>query len=282
MLTSMGALTKFFTIRSAGFIIVFLAVLLGIFNRSGTSKIDFEPPFEQGDTFYYEIAGRQISNTTDLKHNGTMYFTVLMRNSTHIRIKEVKHETVSGISDQKLTYTEFHPVTYALIHIRSRTLEPFGISVWHWVDLTVLQTGKSHSIVGENMRLVEETFWEKGNISRPAYRFLANRSFSASSNSFSRSWYDCYYDADYGYPLLFSTHFHQWEVQSLSVSELDNRTLSRSDYYFSFVETNSTLSYRLGKDDMRPTDPIPVIGIAMLLFVMIYANLVKKEPRNPD
>jgi hypothetical protein len=242
--------------------------------RSGES---FKLQYDKGDTFFYEINGQQISKNLYLKHNGTMFFTVLMRNLTHIHVKEVKHEIVSGFRENKAIYTEFHPTSYALVDIRTRTLVPFEITVWHWIDPTSSRIGEIFSIVGESMTLVEKTTWQGGKANRSALRFLTQSALLQKENRFTQSWYDCYYDANYGFPLMFSTHFHQWELpaydetRKLPALKLANRTISRSDYFLAFVETNATFLPPQMKCETESTSLSLNFGITMLALVMSHS-----------
>ena len=216
-----------------------------------TPKIIIEPrkfvvPFQVGDAFFYEIKGHQLSNDTDLQHKGNMSFIVLMRNSSYIEIKEMKYEIVSGFRDMEPEYVEFHPVSYALIDIHSRELFPFEMSVWHWVDPTSVDPGEAVSIVGESMTLLEKTKWMTASDSRNALHFQANISLIQRGNMFEAFWYDCYYDAEYGFPLQFSTHFRLWEEYSCRTlqeplsTKIENRTISSSSYSIIFSQTNAT------------------------------------------
>ncbi|MFQ5977798.1 MAG: hypothetical protein ACE5OZ_06710 [Candidatus Heimdallarchaeota archaeon] len=271
----MKGIRKIYSIMLAFAFLTFL--IIGLSSGPIRSGESFKLQYDEGDTFFYEINGLQISNNTDLKHNGTMFFTVLMRNSTHIRVKEVKHEIVSGFRENKAVYTEFHPTSYALIDIRTRTLVPFEISVWHWIDPTSSRVGENFSIVGESMTLVEKTTWQGGKVNRSALRFFAQSALLQNENKFTQSWYDCYYDANYGFPLMFSTHFHQWklvasdETRKMPTLELANRTISRSDYFLAFVETNATFLQPQTKCETKSTSLSLNFGITMLALVMSHS-----------
>lgn len=267
---------------------VALYLSLGMTANSSGRILGYSPPFEQGDSFFYKIEGHQISNTTTLKHNGTMFFAVQMRNSTHIKVQEVKHELVTGTRNLVSVHNEFHPVTYALIDIHSRTLVPFDISVWHWIDPTAANDGEPVSIAGEQMTLVEKTSWPFQNKSRPALRFQIFKRLISREDSFEQSWYDCFYDAEYGFPLIFSTHYHLWEKieetdnlrQEPTTSSSENRTISTSNYSISLTAINATFFYktRTFSDIQIGTELIP--SIALLIVIFSCAAVFRRLHRN--
>ncbi|MHA2270766.1 MAG: hypothetical protein ACXACI_02820 [Candidatus Hodarchaeales archaeon] len=257
-------------------LVIALPFILGMTANSSGRILGYRPPFEQGDSFFYKIEGHQISNTTNLKHNGTMFFIVQMRNSTHIKVQEVKHELVTGNRNLVPVHTEFHPVTYALIAIHSRTLVPFDISVWHWIDPTAVNGDEPVSIAGEQMILVEKTSWPFLNKSRPALHFQVFKSLIVREDTFEQSWYDCFYDAEYGFPLVFSTHYHLWETkeepanlrQKATTSSSENHTISTSNYSISLTAINATFfsKTRTFSDIRIGTEFIPSIAQLVVIF----------------